>query len=699
MINPNSLVGKQIDQFRLDEYIARGAMGMVFKAFDTILVRTVALKLISKLEIDGATEEGTAGREEARKRLIQEAKAAGRLSHPNIVTIHCYGETSEFDYICMEYVDGKTLTKLLNERKWLSPEEAVAIFDQILQALVVAHRESVVHRDLKPSNIMITTDKRVKVMDFGIAKLPSLSMTAVGTILGTPHYMSPEQISGQEVDVRSDIFSLGAVFYEVLTGERPFTAENTGALIYKILQVQPVPARVLNVNIPEPLGDIIHKALAKDPASRFQNPTEMLEALRAVSASMSSLKAMADATAIMDKSILFEETIQVKSEFLAEQTVMAAPKVTPRIPVDLEKTIPSTEQPKETSPKAPVSEVKIVEPTFPPAEPVKEKVKEKAMPPPREPEKVVQPKVSEPAPKKEEEPLVTGGKPKEAAKPPAVEKGGPPKKEISAKQTGPGKTLGLVFTVLVLVVVGIFFWMRSDDTTQVQPPTVSQQPIKSPVPTPPPVEIQVPVERSGPGPGQVPPATTVQPPPIGQTQIAVTQPPPVVLPPQTDQPPQSPDQIRASVENLILQAKNQWEVNPAAAQQLLEQAVALDPYHFDAVFQLARLLTYRKDFTAAIKQYQTAMQLNGQIPEIYFNLGYIYLGQGAYDLAIENYEVCRALSPPYMDEVLTNLGIAYWKKKNLTEARVRLKQALELNPNNEKVKNLLSLLDKSPAKK
>jgi eukaryotic-like serine/threonine-protein kinase len=213
MFSPESLIGKQIDQFRLDQYIAKGAMGIVYKAFDTVLARTVALKLISRQVDEGLSTQELATREEARKRLIQEAKAAGRLSHPNIIVIHAYGETEEFDYICMEYVAGKTLAQLLNEQKVLSMEEAFPIFTQILLALDAAAQEQIVHRDIKPSNIMITEDNRVKVMDFGIAKLPSLSMTTTGTVLGTPYYMSPEQISGKKIDTRSDIFSVGAVLY------------------------------------------------------------------------------------------------------------------------------------------------------------------------------------------------------------------------------------------------------------------------------------------------------------------------------------------------------------------------------------------------------------------------------------------------------------------------------------------------------
>ena len=282
MLKPESLVGRQIDQFMLSQYVARGAMGLVFKAFDTVLVRTVALKLIPKLVEEDLTEEKLSDREEARKRLFIEAKAAGRLTHPNIVTIHSYGETDEFEYICMEYVGGKTLFQVIKESKIISIEEAVPIIEQILLALVAANQEHIVHRDIKPSNVIITADNRVKVMDFGIAKLPSLSMTLTGVILGTPFYMSPEQISGQNVDIRSDIFSVGALFYEMVTGERPFQSKNTTTLAYKIVQVEPIPPRVLNLHIPDTIGNIILHALSKNPQRRYQTPFEMLSDLQAV---------------------------------------------------------------------------------------------------------------------------------------------------------------------------------------------------------------------------------------------------------------------------------------------------------------------------------------------------------------------------------------------------------------------------------
>ena len=270
----DALIGRKVDQFRLDEYLAQGAMGLVFKARDTTLDRTVAIKLISK------KHDLTVAMAEARRRLIQEAQAAGRLTHPNIVTIYSYGDTEEFQYICMEYVVGRTLAEVLRECTVLDIEEALSIFEQILQALDAASHEGIVHRDIKPANIIITPEGKVKVMDFGIAKLPSLSMTTTGTVLGTPYYMSPEQISGQKVDTRSDIFSVGAVLYQALTGTRPFEGESTVALVYKIIQSEPVPANILNVRTSASVANVINKALAKDPCQRFQTPAEMLLALK-----------------------------------------------------------------------------------------------------------------------------------------------------------------------------------------------------------------------------------------------------------------------------------------------------------------------------------------------------------------------------------------------------------------------------------
>lgn len=278
MVTQVDLIGEQIDQFQLDEFIAKGSMGLVFKARDTILKRTVALKLISR------TEDITPAMAVSRNRLIKEAQAAARLLHDNIVTVFCYGETETFQYIAMEYIVGTTLAQVLNQRGLLPVEEALPIFDQILVALEAASREQITHRDIKPANIMITEGGRVKVMDFGIAKLEALdsySSTATGVVLGTPYYMSPEQIRGQKVDIRSDLFALGAMLYEVLTGVRPFEADTLATLVYKILQEEPTLPTALNEHFPKGLEKIILRALAKDSGKRYQTPGEMRQALHA----------------------------------------------------------------------------------------------------------------------------------------------------------------------------------------------------------------------------------------------------------------------------------------------------------------------------------------------------------------------------------------------------------------------------------
>ncbi len=315
MVKADKIIGKHIDQFTVEAFIAEGSMGMVFKAYDSMLARVVALKLIPKSS-KNATDTEDLHREEARKRLIHEAQTAGNLVHPNIVTIHSYGETDEFQYICMEYIQGKTLSQILKERGAIPVEEVIPILEQILLALKTAYKAGIVHRDIKPSNIMITEDNRVKVMDFGIAKLPSLSLTVTGMVLGTPFYMSPEQISGKKVDIRSDIFSLGAVFYELVTGEKPFEAENTATLIYKIVQIDPIPPNIVNVNIPQAVARVIFKAMAKDPSQRYQKPAEMLMDVKALASASPT-----DSQAVIASQLSFDRTM------LADQPESGAPAI------------------------------------------------------------------------------------------------------------------------------------------------------------------------------------------------------------------------------------------------------------------------------------------------------------------------------------------------------------------------------------
>ncbi|MCU0573411.1 MAG: tetratricopeptide repeat protein [Syntrophobacteraceae bacterium] len=616
MLHPSNLIGKQIDQFRLDEFIAKGAMGMVFKAFDTVLMRTVALKLISKQMIEDLTDEELTMREEARKRLIQEAKTAGRLNHPNILTIYSYGETDDFEYICMEYLKGKTLNQLLSQRKVIEVDQAISILEQILLALDAANQEQIVHRDIKPSNIMMTDDGRLKVMDFGIAKLPSFSMTTTGTVLGTPYYMSPEQISGQKVDIRSDIFSVGAVLYQIVTGERPFEATNTATLAYKIVQVDPIPPDLLNVHVPHPLGVILRKSLAKHPSERYQSPVEMMQDLKAVKEKKqlpsqmgaaipaNGLKAgrgfQARAGEMDGSACAGSQGLQNGTE--AEMSGDAAPS---RGRVVEFRRNGGAERPEEREGPGPGAAEA--------AEGASEE-RDPAMQPPANWDHL---------PTRQDLPHLFYGR--------GVGGG---------EQAYSPKRYRLVGVVFVLIVVAGFWYVAFNAFREIK--------------------------------GVVENSTQAN----GAPQEAKAP-----APASTQALPEAPA-AQPSVEQLILEARSIWPSDPAAAQSLLEKAAAMQPDHFEASFQLARLLAHRMDYAAAKQQYEKTLLINKSNPEVFFNLGHIHLTQGDYDSAIRNLEACLALNPTYKDEVFSNLGISYLKKDLPDQARDAFRRALEINPSN-----------------
>lgn len=263
-------------RYRILGTLGKGAMGMVYKGLDPAIDRPVALKTI---RLDQIFEQGEV--RELRERLNREAKAAGKLSHPNIVTIYDVGEEGNIQYIAMEFLRGNTLESLINKGLNWDYKTLSRVMIQVCDALDYAHENGIVHRDIKPANVMILEDNQVKVMDFGIARVDkSASMTQTGTALGTPNYISPEQLKGQPVDRRSDIFSLGVVFYELLTAQKPFKGETISALIYSILHTEPPPPSEINLNVPRIFDKITAKALVKDPDLRFQRAVDMADILR-----------------------------------------------------------------------------------------------------------------------------------------------------------------------------------------------------------------------------------------------------------------------------------------------------------------------------------------------------------------------------------------------------------------------------------
>ena len=206
--------------------------------------------------------------------------AAGSLAHPNIITVYDFGEDNGLLYLAMEFLEGKSLERIVQEQGVLTLETILPIYDQVCSALDHAHQNKVVHRDVKPANIMILQNGLVKVTDFGIAKMMAMGMTQAGQILGTPNYMSPEQVKGRQIDGRSDIFSLGVILYELVTGEKPFGGQNITTVIYKIINENPIPPRDLDASISAGLSYVISKALAKSVDERYQTCREMAEDLR-----------------------------------------------------------------------------------------------------------------------------------------------------------------------------------------------------------------------------------------------------------------------------------------------------------------------------------------------------------------------------------------------------------------------------------
>lgn len=265
-----------LGRYKIISEIGQGAMGVVYKAVDPIIDRTVAIKTInlnlSRQEL-----------EEYEARFQQEIKAAGRLNHPNIVTIYDVGKTESVAYMAMEFLEGNELKDMIASGNLPSSDQVVDIIAQVADGLWFAHQQDIVHRDVKPSNIMVMKGGIAKITDFGIARLPNSAVkTMTGLILGSPRYMSPEQVIGKAIDARSDIFSLGVVLYEALTGVAPFDGDNVNAIMYSTVNTTPPAPSSHNRSLPPMLDLIAAKAMAKLLEDRYQSIKELSEDLREV---------------------------------------------------------------------------------------------------------------------------------------------------------------------------------------------------------------------------------------------------------------------------------------------------------------------------------------------------------------------------------------------------------------------------------
>jgi eukaryotic-like serine/threonine-protein kinase len=267
---------KQFGRYEILSELGRGAMGVVYKARDPQIDRLVALKTVSLWGQEPDEEK------EFRLRFMNEAQAAGRLHHSGIVSVFDVGENPDNHdpYIVLEYVQGESLNRILSREKKLSLERSLKLAEEIADALDYAHAQGVTHRDIKPANILITQEGRVKIADFGIAKLNLAHFTIPGRVLGTPAYMAPEQLSGEGVDGRSDLFSLGVILYAMVTGHSPFQGTSATTVCFKVANREPIAASALDMTLPPQLDAVISRAMAKDPNERYQRGSDFADDLR-----------------------------------------------------------------------------------------------------------------------------------------------------------------------------------------------------------------------------------------------------------------------------------------------------------------------------------------------------------------------------------------------------------------------------------
>ncbi len=324
---------EKIGRYTIVETIGRGAMGVVYKARDPLIGRTLAIKTVT---LSGLLSQDQLA--EFKARFFREAQAAGVLHHPNIVTIHDVGVESDVPFMAMEFVEGTSLAKRLKEEGRLGVEEAVHVTRQVAEGLAYAHEHGIIHRDIKPDNILIESGTgRAVIADFGVAHVTTSELTRTGEILGTPFFMSPEQVLGEPLDGRSDLFSLGVVFYLMLAGRRPFKGETISSVCYHIVhgQAEPMP---LDASIPPALASVIEKMLSKEPPGRYPDGHSLVRALDDAFSQTRAAEALSEATLDLAPAsgriqpasqaaviLPVPSTAQAGASTVASQTVVTAP--------------------------------------------------------------------------------------------------------------------------------------------------------------------------------------------------------------------------------------------------------------------------------------------------------------------------------------------------------------------------------------
>lgn len=274
IIQPSLPEDKDFGKYKILSILGEGAMGVVYKAEDTLIKRPVAIKTIKKDIFEQSH------RDDVLARFRTEAQAAGRLQHAGITALYDYSETDELAYLVMEFVEGRKLTDLINNNEISSRQQAIDITVQLLEALQFAHDNGVVHRDIKPDNILIKSNNQLKIADFGIAHLDTSDLTQVGDVMGTPSFMSPEQCLGKPVDHRTDLFSVGAVLYFMITGQKPFQGDTSASVINNLINNEPVKPSKVKATLDKHFDAIITRAMHKAPEKRFQNAREFIDAIR-----------------------------------------------------------------------------------------------------------------------------------------------------------------------------------------------------------------------------------------------------------------------------------------------------------------------------------------------------------------------------------------------------------------------------------